>query len=102
MKKTILAIGLLLTTNTLFAGYTTVGKMVNITAYKSTAIILLDKKISTSCKYKDRIIVEDYTNTYKAVYSTILAAKVSDSLIRIGYSQCDKSGFTKAYSAQIQ
>jgi len=107
MKKTILAIGLLLTTNTLFAAYKTaytpVSKIVNVTAYRTAAIILLDKNINTPCKQKNRIILAGYDSAYKATYSTILAAKVSDRPIRIGYtSKCTSTGLSTAYSAQIQ
>ena len=100
MKKIILALAVLMTTQFATAGNVTpVTKITNVFTYGDSAVIKIANKHGNEyeCTYSkaDEYLFLDLTSeSSKTIYSAILSAFVSGSLARIAYNDCVDWGST--------
>ena len=85
MKKIMIILGLLLTTNAAMADYTAQPKIVRIYAYQDYAIVYVKNKVSTVCKGKNHLKIVDIRNKGKAMYAAALSAKQGGNPVNLGY-----------------
>ena len=91
MKKMMLILGLIFTTQIAMAKYTTQDKIAWIYVYQNDALIRLPNKIENSCQNKDYLLIQDINGKGKAQFATLLSAYQGENKIKIGYSpaKCD-------------
>ena len=99
MKKILIALSVLATTQIAMAGSTTITKIKNVYVYEHYAVIKMANKHANpnACKHPNAnefLLMPTYTSGGSKMYSALLSAYVSGQKVKLGYSRCSVWGST--------